>query len=165
VAPARRHACLLAARRPRLLCGGALAIATLACSDTARAAGHVESLWAAAGALDGAALGIWLAAALWLPPPVIAELAAPRTSYSMLRWSTVFPLGMYAVCSFAVESIDDIPGIEGFARVWIWIAFAAWLASFAGLLRRAPGVARARLAGSGRSSPRGGVEIDSRRLG
>lgn len=156
---------LLVGRGDHWLCGGALAIATLACSDTARAAGHLESLRPAAGALDDAALGIWIAAALWLPPLVIAELAAPRTSYSMLRWSTVFPLGMYAVCSFAVESIDDIPGIDDFARVWIWIAFAVWLVAFAGLLRRALWVSRARLAGSGRSSPRGGVEIDSPRLG
>ncbi|HEX5468956.1 MAG TPA: tellurite resistance/C4-dicarboxylate transporter family protein [Gaiellaceae bacterium] len=156
---------LLVGRGDHWLCGGALAIATLACSDTARAAGILESLGPASGALDDAALGIWIAAALWLPPLVVAEVAAPRTGYSVFRWSTVFPLGMYAVCSFAVERVDDIPGIDDFARVWIWIAFAVWLAAFGGLLWHAFGVVRDAARGPARSSPRGGVEIDSPRLG
>jgi tellurite resistance protein TehA-like permease len=64
----------------------------------------------------------------------LAVLAAlPR------RWSTVFPLGMYAVCSIATGSISGIGGISSFGRAWIWVAFAVWVLVFAATLSRASG--------------------------
>lgn len=116
--------------------GGALAIATLACARSAAAAAALHPLGAVAGSLDTAALGIWAAAVLWLPPLLLGELWSPRATYDVRRWSTVFPLGMYAVCSFAVAQVQGIAGIADFARVWIWVAFAVWLAVFAGMVSR-----------------------------
>ncbi|HZD87614.1 MAG TPA: tellurite resistance/C4-dicarboxylate transporter family protein [Gaiellaceae bacterium] len=127
---------LLVGRGDHWVSGGALAIATLACAHTAEATAALDPLGSAAGSLETAALGIWAAAALWLPALVLGELASPRVEYDVRRWSTVFPLGMYSVCSFAVARIEDIGGIAHFARVWIWVAFAVWLLVFAGLLRR-----------------------------
>jgi tellurite resistance protein TehA-like permease len=128
---------LLVGRGDHWVSGGALAIATLACSRTAEASAGLHPLPAAAGSLDTAALGIWAGALLWLPPLVAAELRAPRLGYDLRRWSTVFPLGMYAVCSFAVAQVQHLGGVDRFARVWTWVAFAVWALAFAALLQRA----------------------------
>lgn len=36
----------------------------------------------------------------WLPAWVPGEVVWPRLNYDVRRWSTVFPVGMYAVRSF-----------------------------------------------------------------
>lgn len=96
--------------------GGALAIAALACARCG---------------LHTLALVVWVAAAAWLPVLVIAEVARPRLEFDAQRWSTVFPLGMYAVCSFATGG-----DLTAFARAWVWVAVAGWAAAAAGTLRR-----------------------------
>lgn len=122
--------------------GGALAIATLACARVAAALAVSSSLGGVAGALDDVALALWAAAAAWLPALIASELLWRRLSYDTRRWSTVFPLGMYAVCSFAVGERTGIGGLTSFARVWIWVAFALWAAVLAAMLRRGVAVAR-----------------------
>jgi tellurite resistance protein TehA-like permease len=118
------------------IAGGALAIAALACARSAQAAGVFRSLHGAAGDLDAAALGVWAAAAAWLPVLVVCEAARRRTAFDERRWSTVFPLGMYAACSFATARVAGIGGLADFGRVWIWVAFAAWLLVAYGLFRQ-----------------------------
>lgn len=127
---------LLVGQGDHWVSGGALAIATLACARAAESSGALHLLRAAAGSLDTAALALWAGAVLWLPLLLAGELVSPRTAYDVRRWSTVFPLGMYAVCSFTVARLDSITGMDDFARVWIWIAFAVWLLAFVGLMRR-----------------------------
>ena len=73
---------------------------------------------------------------LWLGPLIAAEAPRPRLSYDVRRWATVFPLGMYAACSFAVSQVTGITGIGVFARVWTWLAVTVSLFVFAGLTRR-----------------------------
>ncbi|MGO9790948.1 MAG: hypothetical protein ACLP8S_16060 [Solirubrobacteraceae bacterium] len=41
----------------------------------------------------------------------------------MRRWSTVFPLGMYAASSFVVGALATATAIGDF-RVWVWISAA-----------------------------------------
>jgi hypothetical protein len=41
---------------------------------------------------------------LWLPVLLLDEALHPRPRYDVRRWSTVFPVGMYAACSFAVAT-------------------------------------------------------------
>ena len=53
----------------------------------------------------------------------------------MRRWATVFPLGMYAACSFTVGRVTGLTGITSFGQVWTWVAFAATLVVLAGLFR------------------------------
>ena len=127
---------LLVGRGDHWVSGGALAIAALACARTADAAGVLHPLRSASASLATAALGIWAAAFVWLPALLLGELVSRRAAYDVRRWSTVFPVGMYAACSFAVAKVEAITGIEHFARVWVWVAFAVWLAVFAGMLRR-----------------------------
>jgi hypothetical protein len=59
---------------------------------------------------------------LWLPILLVAEARWPRTTYDVGRWSTVFPVGMYAACSFVVGAVASAPAITDFARVWVWVA-------------------------------------------
>lgn len=98
------------------IAGGALAIAALA---------------AARCGLHTLALAVWAAAAAWLPALLLAEIVRPRLRFDPRRWSTVFPLGMYAVCSFAVGG-----RLVDFARAWVWVALAAWATAAAGTVRR-----------------------------
>lgn len=127
---------LLVGRGDHWVAGGALAIATLACGRVAKAAPVIGVLRGAAGSLGLAALALWAAAAVWLPALLLAEVGRPRPSYDPRRWSTVFPLGMYAVCSFTVADVQGIAGLRRFAAVWIWFAFAIWAVVSVGLARR-----------------------------
>lgn len=128
--------------------GGALAISTVAAGRIALAAQRTESLAGAHGALETIALVLWCLTMIWLPVLLAAELLRPRLSYNVRRWSTVFPVGMYAACSFIVGELVSAPAIASFARVWVWVALAVWLLVAAGLLRAA---------GALRSQPAPGV--------
>ena len=86
------------------IAGDALAISALAAADIG--IGTVDVILAAA-------------ALAWLPVVLAGELAAPRTGHHRTRWSTVFPVGMYAEMSFAV-------GFTAFAHLWTWVAVAVW---------------------------------------
>ncbi len=117
--------------------GGALAIAALA-------AGKLTSSAVALGLVSGwhdgladLALAIWCAAMAWLVPLVVSEIIRPRFRYDVRRWATVFPVGMYAACSFAVGPVTGIGGIADFARAWTWVAVVVTAVVLGGLARRA----------------------------
>jgi tellurite resistance protein TehA-like permease len=74
---------------------------------------------------------------LWLIPLVVAELHWPRLGFRTRRWSTVFPLGMYAACSFTAADATNSAAPREFARAWVWLATAACLLLLAGLVRQA----------------------------
>jgi hypothetical protein len=91
-------------RGDQWVAGGALAIAALAAAACAlRAVSHV----------------LWGVAMVWLPVLIAGEVLAPRRGFDPRRWSTVFPVGMYAAMSHAV-------GVTAFARAWTWVAVAVW---------------------------------------
>jgi hypothetical protein len=54
----------------------------------------------------------------------------------------VFPLGMYAACSFVVGALVTATAITDFARVWVWVSAAVWVVVFAAMLRRGLQLAR-----------------------
>jgi tellurite resistance protein TehA-like permease len=111
--------------------GGALAIGALACAEVGGAAtGALHTT------LDHAALVVWAVAVAWLPVLVAGELHGPRRGFDLRRWATVFPAGMYAVCSFLVAHVDGVGPIATFARAWVWVALCVWLLAFAGAARR-----------------------------
>jgi len=135
---------LLAGRGDHWIFGGALAIATLACARTTAALEATAQLSRWHGVLQDATLALWAAACLWLPVLLAGELLRPRPGYATARWGTVFPFGMYAVCSIAAGSVAGVSGIERFGRAWIFVALAVWLAVFAGMLARGAELARRR---------------------
>jgi len=113
-------------RGDQWVAGGALAISALAAGDADAA---LRATGAAAGLvapLRTVALGLWLLAMAWLPVLVAGELRAPRTGFDARRWSTVFPVGMYAAMSIAVGHAAARPAILAFARAWVWVAGAVW---------------------------------------
>ena len=132
------------------IAGGALAISALA-------AGHVTQAAAALGqfselhqVLETGTLVLWCLAMVWLLPLVACEILRPRLGYDVRRWATVFPLGIYAACSFITGEVAGITGITDFGHAWTWVAFTGWLLALAGLLRHArtllrpPGTGRLR---------------------
>jgi tellurite resistance protein TehA-like permease len=115
--------------------GGALAISALAAARVTDAGGALPQFSEQHSALTTGTLVLWCLAMAWLPALVTAEVLRPRLGYDVRRWATVFPLGMYAACSFAAGQVTGIAGITGFGRVWTWVAFTASLFALAGLLR------------------------------
>ncbi|MGH2858477.1 MAG: tellurite resistance/C4-dicarboxylate transporter family protein [Solirubrobacteraceae bacterium] len=121
--------------------GGALAISTVVSGRIGLAAHRTGTLWGGHGPLEVGALVLWCLTMVWLPALLAAELLRPRLRYSVRRWSTVFPVGMYAACSFFVGRLSGTGGIVDFGRVWVWVALAVWLAVFCGMLGRIPALA------------------------
>jgi tellurite resistance protein TehA-like permease len=126
---------LLVGRGDHWIFGGALAIATLASARTTEALERTSTLVSLHGTLTQATIVLWVAAVCWLPFMLAGEVIVRRPGYESRRWSTVFPVGMYAVCSAAAGSVSGIAGLESFAHVWIWIALALWAVVFAAMLR------------------------------
>ena len=116
--------------------GGALAISTLAAGKITTGAKALAVLGGASGTLKSVSLGLWALTMLWLPALLLAEALRPRPGYDVRRWSTVFPVGMYAACSFAVGQAAHASALTSFARAWVWVALAVWLIVFAAMLRR-----------------------------
>ena len=71
----------------------------------------------------------------WLIVLIASEFIKPRFRYDVRRWATVFPVGMFAACSFAAGQTSGIGGITDFARAWTWVAVAVTLVVLSGLAR------------------------------
>jgi len=124
------------------IAGGALAICALAGGELQAAAVALDVATPIHGATRAVALALWIAAMAWLPVLVVAEVARPRPRFHVLRWATVFPVGMYAAMSVTVGRALPSPALLSFARVWIWAAVATWAIVAIGALRAAPAALR-----------------------
>jgi tellurite resistance protein TehA-like permease len=127
---------LVVGRGDHWITGGALAISTLAAGRITLAAHSLHQLTGLAGTLKTLSIVLWALTIAWLPVLLAPEALHPRPGYDVRRWSTVFPVGMYAACSFVVGTAADAPAIHDFARVWVWAALALWLLIFAAMIRR-----------------------------
>ncbi len=114
----------------------ALAISTLAAGKLLAGANSLAILGDGGGTVKDVALGLWVLTMLWLPVLVAAELLRPRLRYDVRRWSTVFPFGMYAACSFVVGTATHVTGVSDFARVWVWVAVAVWAVVLGAMIGR-----------------------------
>lgn len=129
---------LLRGRGDHWVAGGALAIATLAGSElglSLRTGGHPFST-----PLEVAVTVLWAAASAWMGVLLLAELASWRVGYHHLRWATVFPIGMYGVCTLGLGTILRSAPLLTWGRVCVWIGFATWALLFIGLLTRHRGL-------------------------
>jgi tellurite resistance protein TehA-like permease len=122
--------------------GGALGICALAAAKITSGARALGIAGVRGGALEDIAIGLWVLTMLWLLVLLFCEARWPRPTLGPARWSTVFPLGMYAACSFAVGAVAHASAITSFARVWVWIGLAAWAIVFAATIGRAAEVVR-----------------------
>ena len=131
---------LAAGRGDHWVTGGALAISTVTAGRITLAADSLDPFRGWFATLTAVSVVLWALTLLWLPILLVAEARWRRTSYDVRRWSTVFPVGMYAACSFVVGTVASAPAITDFARVCVWVAVAVWAVVACGLgpLRGAP---------------------------
>jgi tellurite resistance protein TehA-like permease len=126
---------LVTGRGDHWVAGGALAISALAAGHVTQAAAALGQLRELNQVLTTGTLVLWCLAVVWLLPLVAGEILRPRLGYDVHRWATVFPLGMYAACSFITGEVAGVAAITDFGHAWTWVAFTGWLLALAGLLR------------------------------
>ena len=91
--------------------------------------------------IDGVTMMVWAWGTWWIPllfmfgfwKHVINRLPLV---YEPAMWSFVFPLGMYTVASARLGLAAEFPLLQWISEIMIWVAVAAWLGTFVGLLRR-----------------------------
>ena len=119
---------------------GAMAISVLAGSlliaDT-HAAPFLASL---RPFLEGFTVFYWATGTWWIPMIVILAIwryGVRRLpfEYDPLYWGAVFPLGMYTVGTFRMADAMSLGFLDFIPDVFVWIALAAWVLTFAGLVR------------------------------
>jgi tellurite resistance protein TehA-like permease len=108
--------------------GGALAITALTLAQIAATCSADPSLRSIAGTVGDLGLAAWIAAFVWLVLLLAGELRHRRLAYHLRRWSTLFPVGMYAASGLEVARVAGFGPAASFARVWIWFGVALWIA-------------------------------------
>ena len=119
---------------------GAMAISTLAGSLLIENAADAAFLESMLPFLKGFTIFFWATGTWWIPMLVI--LVAWRhlymkfpLKYDPLYWGTVFPLGMYAVCTFEMVHAMNLDFLLPVAHVFVYVALLVWAAAFVGLIR------------------------------
>lgn len=118
---------------------GAAAIATNAGSTLIANPPTLPFLRAMRPFVDGTTLVLWAWATWWIPLLLILGIWRHLVRRYPLRydpayWNLVFPLGMYSVATYRLSLAADYTPLQSVSRAMIWIGFAAWLVTAAGML-------------------------------
>ncbi|HEX3863007.1 MAG TPA: tellurite resistance/C4-dicarboxylate transporter family protein [Stellaceae bacterium] len=117
---------------------GAAAISTLAGAKLLQAIAADPVLAPVRDVLFTETLLLWALATWWIPLLILLTLWRHRTmplGYRLENWSIVFPLGMYTAASWAFAQEIGLPALTMVPRVFVWVAIAAWCATFTGMVR------------------------------
>jgi tellurite resistance protein TehA-like permease len=120
---------------------GAMAISTLAGTILAENSAASPLLARLEPFVLGLTLLFWATATWWIP--LLIALGVWRhlirrvsLNYDVVYWSAVFPLGMYTACTHRLTNVIDQPFLDLIPKYLVFVAIAAWLATFVGLLHR-----------------------------
>lgn len=118
---------------------GAMAISTLAGSLLIGNAVDAPYLMSLLPFIKGFTVLYWATGTWWIP--MLLLLGAWRYlykrfpfEYDPLYWGAVFPLGMYAACTWQLERAMAFGFETGLPRVFFYVAVLAWALTFIGLL-------------------------------
>ncbi|MDN5786196.1 tellurite resistance/C4-dicarboxylate transporter family protein [Pseudorhodobacter sp.] len=119
---------------------GAMAISTLAGSLLIQNAATAPFLNSILPFLKGITLLCWATGTWWIPMLMILGIWRHiykrfPLSYDPLYWGAVFPLGMYAVCTFQMEQALQLISLDLLTKAFSWIAVAVWSLTFVGFMR------------------------------
>ena len=119
---------------------GAVAISTLAGATLLLNSSDINFFEHLLPFTIGVSLFFWSVATWWLPLLFVLQIwrwAIRRVGirYEPGLWGMVFPLGMYTTCTYQLAKALDLELLAVIPRYFIYIALAAWLLSFAGLLK------------------------------
>ena len=137
---------------------GAMAISTLAGSLLIINTPDVPFLASLEPFLKGFTVLYWATGTWWIPMLVVLTVwrhayARFPLKYDPLNWGAVFPLGMYAACTFEMARALQLEFLYAIPRYLFYVALFAWGLAFAGLVRSLIQAIILRC----RSTPRGGA--------
>jgi tellurite resistance protein TehA-like permease len=119
---------------------GAVAISTLAGANLILTA-NGSVLQGLMPFLKGFTALYWATATWWIPMLLILGIWRHgihkfQFAYDPQYWGLVFPLGMYAVCTYKMHLIFGIAPLLVIVRIFLIAALAAWLLTFLSMLLR-----------------------------
>jgi tellurite resistance protein TehA-like permease len=118
---------------------GAVAIATLAGSTLMLHAENWPFLKELMPFLRGFTLFFWITGTWWIPLLFILMVWKHYYHHAPLKydpnfWGMAFPLAMYTTCTFQLSKALALPFLMVIPRLMVFIAMAAWVFIFLGLL-------------------------------
>ncbi len=128
---------------------GAMAISTLAGSLLILNAPQAPYLTSLLPFLKGFTVFYWATGTWWIPMLLLLGVwrygfeRFPFT-YDPLYWGAVFPIGMYAACTWQMARAMDLGFLTFLPHIFLWAALAGWAITFIGMFRT---VARGLVAG------------------
>jgi tellurite resistance protein TehA-like permease len=118
---------------------GAMAISTLAGSLLILNTPHAPYLMSLLPFLKGFTVFYWATGTWWIP--MLLLLGIWRYGYKRfpfrydpLYWGAVFPLGMYAACTWQMDRAMEFGFLSPLPHAFFWIALGAWTITFLGML-------------------------------
>ncbi len=119
---------------------GAMAISTLAGSLLILNSHDAPFLLSLLPFIKGFTVFYWATGTWWIPMLLLLGLWRHvyrhfPMRYDPLYWGAVFPLGMYATCTYKMIEAMGFEFLQFLPKLFVYLALAAWIAVFVGLVR------------------------------